>query len=198
MNNQMFRRTVVTGVLLAVVMLLQAALPEQAFAGENVPVKTDISVTYIVNGNAESAGGDVFTLTADEPGTPMPGGKAGGSKSITIGKEGTYSFGEICYDRPDVYWYTITRDATEKKGVKKDDSVYRAKVIALNDGHGYVLVYKKGNKEKEELVYTDQTAPETGDGNRLLIYSAMALAAAAVLAVLATVRRNNERKGDAE
>ena len=198
MNNQMFRRTVVTGLLLAVVLLLQAALPEHVFAGENVPVKTDISVTYIVNGNAESADGDVFTLTADDPGTPMPGGKVGGSKSITVSKEGTYSFGEISYDRPDVYWYTVTRDVTEKKGVKKDDSVYRAKVIALNDGQGYVLVYKKGREEKQELVYTDQTAPETGDENSLFIYSVMALAAAAVLTLFAAVRRKNEKKGGVE
>ena len=36
----------------------------------------------------------------------------------------------------------------DKKGVVKDTSIYRAKVIALNDGHGYVLVYKNGSDEK--------------------------------------------------
>ena len=84
----------------------------------------------------------------------------------------------------------ITRDVKEKKGVTKDDSVYRAKVIALNDGHGYVLVYREGSDEKQELVYKDRVAPDTGDSAEFVAYAVVLAAAACALAVLAAVRRS--------
>lgn len=177
-------------VLLVPGLMLILAAPATAFARENIPVSIDIPVTYIVSGNDRMAGGDTFTLTPDDPAAPMPPESEGGKKSIKISGEGTYSFGEIYYDRPEIWWYTITRDVTEKKGVTKDDSVYRAKVIALNDGHGYVLVYREGSDEKQELVYKDRVAPDTGDSAEFVAYAVVLAAAACALAVLAAVRRS--------
>lgn len=177
-------------VLLVPGLMLILAAPATAFARENIPVSIDIPVTYIVSGNDKMAGGDTFTLTPDDPAAPMPPESEGGKKSIKISGEGTYSFGEIYYDRPEIWWYTITRDVTEKKGVTKDDSVYRAKVIALNDGHGYVLVYREGSDEKQELVYKDRVAPDTGDSAEFVAYAVVLAAAACALAVLAAVRRS--------
>ena len=171
-------------------LMLILAAPATAFARENIPVSIDIPVTYIVSGNDRAAGGDTFTLTPDDPAAPMPPESEGGRKSIKISGEGIYSFGEIYYDRPEIWWYTITRDVTEKKGVTKDDSVYRAKVIALNDGHGYVLVYREGSDEKQELVYKDRVAPDTGDSAEFVAYAVVLAAAACALAVLAAVRRS--------
>lgn len=181
-------------VLIAVMMLLAALAAPAAFAAENIPVTIEIPITYIVNGNDETAGGDEFTLTADDPDAPMPEGSAGGKKTINIKKEGSYSFGNIYYDRPEVWWYTVSRSLTEKKGVMKDDSVYRVKVIALNDGHGYVLAYLEGSNEKHELVYTDRVAPETGDYSMLMIYAGLAAVAAAALTLLVSVRAINRRR----
>ena len=124
----------------------------------------------------------------------MPGGTEDGKKTITLRDEGTYSFGDIHYDEPGVHWYTITRELTKKKGVTKDGSVYRAKVVALNDGHGYVLVYKEGSDEKSELTYVDRVAPETGDTGRVLICGIMMFSAAALLAVFAVFRIKNKRR----
>jgi hypothetical protein len=177
-------------VLLVPGLMLILAAPATAFARENIPVSIDIPVTYIVSGNDKTAGGDTFTLTPDDPAAPMPPESEGGKKSIKISGEGTYSFGEIYYDRPEIWWYTITRDVKEKKGVTKDDSVYRAKVIALNDGHGYVLVYREGSDEKQELVYKDRVAPDTGDSAEFVAYAVVLAAAACALAVLAAVRRS--------
>lgn len=195
MNNQMHGKAIMAGIMLAMLLLFSAVPPATVFAGSNVPVKLDITVTYIVEGNEETAGGDSFMLTADEPDTPMPEGTIDGKKEITIRDEGCYSFGDIVYERPDVYWYTITRDVTEKKGVVKDDSIYRAKVITLNDGHGYVLVYREGSEEKHELVYKDRVAPATGDHNSLIFYSGIAFAAAAAFTFLTAARRR-DKKGD--
>ncbi len=194
MNNQKYRNTIAVLMMSAALMTLAAVLPLRTFASENIPVVTDISVTYIVNGNVKKAGGDVFTLTADDPQSPMPEGSIDGKKEITIRDEGSYSFGDILYERPDVHWYTITRNIEKKKGAVKDDSVFRVKVIAQNDGNGYVLVYRDGSDEKDELVYKDRVAPDTGEDNSLMIYSIMGAAAAAALAVYAAFARKSKRK----
>jgi len=196
MKTLKYRITSMVMVLLAAVLLSFAAMPMHAFASANRPVNIDIPIKYAVNGNAGTAGGDTFTLAPDDPGSPMPDGSFGGSKTVTIDDEGDYSFGCIHFDRPEVCWYTITRNIEEQAGVKKDDSVYRAKVIALNDGRGYVLVYKKGSDEKQELVYTDQVAPATGDTNEMHIFMFLLLASAASLAVIAAVRGGHRKTKD--
>ena len=181
-------KSMLAGLLLPVFVIISAA-PLTAFARENIPVSIDIPLTYIVSGNDRTAGGDTVTLTPDDPAAPMPPESEGGKKTITLKKEGTYSFGEIYYDRPEIWWYTVTRDVREKKGVKKDDTVYRVKVIALNDGHGYVLVYRDGSDKKQELVYRDKVAPATGDRSEILTYAAMLACAVCALLVLVVVRR---------
>ena len=195
MNNQKKKKATATGVLLAALMSVSILLPVPVFAGGNVPVTVDIKVTYTVDGNAETAAGDRFTLAADDHGAPMPEGAVDGRKTITIPDEGSFSFGDIRFERPDVFWYTITREVSGKKGVVKDGSEYRAKVIALNDGRGYVLVYKKGSSEKQELVYRDRTTPATGEDNSIIIYSVTAAAAAAGLAVFAGTKKRSRKKG---
>ena len=170
MKDQKFKITAAAALLLAALIFFTSGAAAGVFAGTNIPVTVDITVTYTVEGNAETAGGDRVTLTADDPSSPMPGGTEDGKKTITLRDEGTYSFGDIHYDEPGVHWYTITRELTKKKGVTKDGSVYRAKVVALNDGHGYVLVYKEGSDEKSELTYVDRVAPETGDTGRTAVY----------------------------
>lgn len=179
--------------MMATIVLASAAVPSAVFASENVPVTVEIPITYIVHGNDKTAGGDTFVLTADDPEAPMPEGSEDGKLAIDISREGTYSFGEITYERPDVWWYTISRETTKKKGVTKDDSVYRAKVIALNDGHGYVLVYKDGSEKKHELVYEDRVSPDTGDTSRILFYGLGCAASAAALLLIAIIRR--KRRG---
>ena len=194
MKDHIFKTRAIAAAFLAALMLFTSFVPDKVFAGSNIPVIVDIPVTYIVNGNAEIAGGDMVTLTADDPSSPMPGGTEAGKKTITIKNEGTYSFGDIRFDKPGVHWYTIKRDLTKKKGVTKDGSVYKAKVIALNDGHGYVLVYKEGSDEKSELVYEDKVAPATGDVNKVLGYLVILIASAASLAVLAVFRVITKRR----
>lgn len=194
MKDQRFKITAAAALLLAALIFFTSGAPAGVFAGTNIPVTVDITVTYTVEGNAETAGGDRVTLTADDPSSPMPGGTEDGKKTITLRDEGTYSFGDIHYDEPGVHWYTITRELTKKKGVTKDGSVYRAKVVALNDGHGYVLVYKEGSDEKSELTYVDRVAPETGDTGRTAVYCILLLSAAAALAASAVIRIRNKRR----
>ena len=179
---------ILAGLLMPLNILICAVFPLIAFASENVPVTIDIPLTYIVRGNDKEAGGDCVTLTPDDPAAPMPADSSGGKKTIKISGEGSYSFGQIYYDRPEVWWYTITREVTQKKGVTKDDTVYKAKVIALNDGHGYVLVFREGSDEKQELIYEDRVAPDTGDTSDIASYAVIMAAAACALIIFAVIR----------
>ena len=185
------RKAAIMGMLLSVFMIITAAAP--VFASKNVPVTIEIPITYEVKGNDRVAGGDWFVLTPDDPEAPMPEDAEDGEKRIRIKREGTYSFGEIYYDRPEVWWYTVTRETTKKKGVTKDTSEFRVKVIALNDGHGYVLVYQDDEDEKTELVYVDSVAPATGDTN-MVIYLGTAFAAAAVVLLFISLRKRERRE----
>ena len=194
MKDHYYKTTAAAAVLLAILMLLASYMPAGVFADSNIPVTVGITVTYIVAGNPDVAGGDTVTLTADDPSSPMPGGAEEGKKTITISNEGTYSFGDIHFEKPGVHWYTITRNLTWKKGVAKDSSVYKAKVIALNDGHGYVLVFKSGSDEKTEAVYSDRVAPATGDTGWMMLYCGTTITTAAALAVLAALRSKHRGK----
>ena len=189
MKKQKYRIAAAAGAVISALLIASASLPACVFAEENIPVTVDVNITYIVEGNVNTAGGDSFTLTADDPQAPMPEGSAGGKKTITIRDEGSFSFGSIYYDRPEIWWYTITRETTKKKGVTKDDTTYRVKVIALNDGHGYVLAYRDDSDDKAEIIYTDRVAPATGDTNTLVYPAAVFAAAAAALLLTAIMRR---------
>jgi len=190
----------VMGILVTAFVFAGAAVPSAAFASENVPVTVGIPITYIVHGNDEKAGGDTFVLTADDPEAPMPEGSEQGRLTLDISREGTYSFGEISYDRPEVWWYTVSRETSGKKGVSKDDAVFRVKVIALNDGHGYVLVYRDGSEKKVELVYEDRVAPETGDASMLICWGAGFAASGSILVLVlrAYIKKRRQAKEDAE
>jgi len=180
---------------IAITMALMAvmALSSTVFAGVNIPVDIDIPITYIVHGNDRVAGGDTFILTPDDPEAPMPEDAVDGEASIKITREGNYSFGTIHYDRPEVWWYTVSRDVTKKKGVMKDNTVFRVKVIALYDGHGYINVFAKGSDKKCELVYIDKVSPKTGDNNTL-IYAGTAFAALAVILGFVAIKKRGNKK----
>ena len=195
MNDHIYKRRT-AGALLAVLAACVMLLPAKVLAAGNIPAKVDIGFTYTVKGDAQRAGNDSFTLTAEDPLSPMPPESADGKKTIKVDGEGSYSFGAITYLKPGIHWYTISRELTESKGVKKDDTVYRVKVTALNDGHGYVSVYRDGSDEKTEPEYTDTTTPETGDGEELMLMLGLTGASAAALAAFAAtfIRR---RKGGA-
>lgn len=198
MKGKVIRRA--AAALLSAIVLLTPLLPARVFAGTNIPVTVEINVTYIVDGNAEIAGGDSFTVTADDPLSPMPDGTEAGKKTIRISREGSVSFGDIRYEKPGIHWYTVKREMTEKKGVVKDGSVYKVKVIALNDGHGYVLAFKEGSDKKQELIYRDRVAPDTGDTGLMALYAALAVTAAAALTAYAAVRviKRREVKNEAD
>ena len=123
---------------LAVLAVLASFMPVRVSAAASVPVTVDIAVTYIVEGNADIAGGDIVTLEADDPSSPMPGGTKDGKKTITIGDEGTYSFGDIHYEKPDGHGYVLVfREGSDEK----TELVYTDRVAPATGDAGQLLLY---------------------------------------------------------
>lgn len=133
----------------------------------NMPYTVSVPIEYAVKGVIPDAGGDTFMLTPSGSGEPMPDGSDRNVSRIRIKKPGKYSFDEIVIRKPGVYEYSIRRNVTEKKGVRKDDSVFRVKIVAENTGEAHVVTYISGSEKKSPVVYTDRVSvfgtPKTGD-----------------------------------
>ena len=60
----------------------------------------------------------------------------------------------ITYVRPDVYDYTL------------DDGgggIYHIRIIAMNDGHGSLIITREGEEGKTELVIQEELQPQPGE-----------------------------------
>lgn len=151
--------------LAAVLLVLFTALvtPVQVcLAGENVPVTVEIPVRFAIEGASAS-----ICLSADDPEAPMPAGSRSGRKELTVRGCGETTFGEISYERPDVYHYTVRQIAA--CGACRDESVYHVRVIAESSGEGTLVITKEGREGKCEIAFGAAssalrgTSPATGD-----------------------------------
>ena len=187
------RRLPLAVMILSLIMILSAtatsfADTENASSSDassetgNPVVTVDIPLKYVIK-NERALTGDVtckFTLKAATESTPMPDGKTGGEKTITMTKSGNTHFGEINYTVPDVYAYTVVRSSTSSvKGLQKDNAEYNVLVCALNNGEGSIIIKKTNEEGKSDLVYADtfkkKTVSSVGTGdlkNPLFILSA--------------------------
>lgn len=176
------------------------ALPEPITANE--PVTISIPLKYEIE-NEKSIKDKIsttFTLTAVNENNPMPDGKIGGSKTVTMNGSGTIDFGEITYITPDAYTYTVTRSSTGIKYLTEDNTEYEITVCALSTGEGNVIVKIKGEDEKSELLYKDiydAPAAKTGDEQNLLHYlNFFFISAALLLMMFAGNMKKNDRIDD--
>ena len=76
-----------------------------------------------------------FVLKALDPSNPMPIGSTGSQKTMSIRGAGSVEFGDITFDKPGVYEYTISEQNTGEDGYTYDTNVYRVKyVVEQKDG----------------------------------------------------------------
>ena len=131
----------------------------------NMPVTAEICLERIVEGDAAKAGEDAFVLKAEDPSEPMPEGSEEGAKTITVRGAGTRSFGEITFQKPDVYLYSVSRVRNDRSNVRKDYEEYTVKAAVLNSGE-VSLITMKSNGKKSAITYRDAvggSAVKTGD-----------------------------------
>ena len=110
----------------------------------------------VENNEQLKTGRHTFVLTATD-GAPMPEGSKNGVKEVTISSGEKFSFGDIVYEEPGTFEYTVSRKLIKSKELIEDDSVYKAKVTVSGDGTCVIVFDKIGTSGKpNKIEYVDQ------------------------------------------
>ena len=97
-------------------------------------VETEIRGEKRVDVAAAPQAGFTFVLTALDADAPMPGGRSGGTASISRTGPGNFSFGSIRFTDPGVYRYKVTETAGNALGYVYDKSEYVVEVTVTEQG----------------------------------------------------------------
>lgn len=187
--------------LLLLTLMMFAVTATTSFAIGNEIVTVNIPLKYVIK-NAGKDSGKVkttFTLEAKDDYTPMPEGANGRTKSVTMKGSGLTSFGDITYDVPDVYQYTVTKTTENVKNLKdfkEDRAKFTVDVCVLSDGTAHMIIKKVGEDGKSELIYDDsfeRNAAKTGDEQNLFGYMSIFFAAMAALIVMLAIKERRDR-----
>ena len=176
----MHRKLMLT-LILAIV--FTAAIPAACFAditgdnGKVLPsVTVNIPVSHVIEGG-RYRGSDrfSFTLHPESADNPMPEGTEDLYRTVTIRRGGDIDFGDIVFDYPGVYYYTVSRKSEKHERIKEDRSVFKVMIAAFNDGTSEMTVQKVGTSDRpevyepegkeDEILFTDKynAPPKTGD-----------------------------------
>lgn len=107
------------------------------------PVKNGLSAKKVLEGR-NWADGDTFTvqLTADD-GVPMPGGAKSKVATVELTNDQPATFGDITYNKPGTYTYTISEDIpgsnARADGISYSAAVYTA-TVKVDDNRAGALV----------------------------------------------------------
>ncbi|MBR0373842.1 MAG: hypothetical protein IJH91_04885 [Mogibacterium sp.] len=185
------------GVILAI-----DALTMRVWATSLPTVTVTIPVEHLTRGDEWNRTA-TFVLVARDVGTPMPEGSVDGRKTVTVRGNGMADFGEIRYDYPDVYYYTVFREPADMTGLTEDNAVYDVMVAAFNDGTAKLVIYEKGTDSKaERILYEDvyrdpaaeRQAPDTGDETTLPKRYAIAFVSAGTLLIVLWRKKKGEQE----
>ena len=152
--------------------------------------KGEIKVQKILEGR-KWTDDDEFEFTLSAPaGTPMPE-----EDTITITKDDkdqTVSFGEIVFDEPGKYTYTVKETKGDIKGVTYDTKKHKVTIEVVDDGKGN-LVAKDGTKliQTVKITNTAHKGVKTGDDSNVILYSTTMLGSILAFLFMAIRRRRN-------
>lgn len=147
-----------------------------------------------------------FTLTAADATTPMPDGKTGGSVTASREGAGTASFGQIEFDRPGTYSYTVSEVQGTADGYGYDTTSYTMAVVVEAGENGVLTIsssYVGPSGPTDAMVFTNRyTAPRllgflptTGDATFWTLTALLGLAmAGAIIVVIALLYRRRRNK----
>lgn len=211
--------TIAVTVALTAAVCAALAVTENAYAdmtGENGKTirsaVVNIPVRHRITGDKYD-GEDTFEflLTAQDDKCPMPEGSSGRVRIAKVTGAGDPDFGDMVFEYPDEYHYTVSRQDKKYSNLDTDNSVYSVMIAKFNDGTTEMIIWNERGEKVEEICYTDQyrapaaparRTPKTGDEalrTKLVIYSFIALGAAVCLVALAAAewlrRRSGREKG---
>lgn len=126
------------------------------------PAKADPPVTKAIEGDVPKGKMPTFefTIAPDNAANPMPKDKDGNDVStVTLTGAGSTEFGEITFNAPGTYTYTVKETQNAGAGWKYDDSEYKLTYEVTDNGEGVLTaagpVIKKGDEAVESDTFTN-------------------------------------------
>lgn len=101
-------------------------------------VPANFNLTKVLEGKDWDGDEFTFTLTPQTDGAPMPTGttKTVSDPTEPDGKTAVFDFGDITYDAPGTYVYTVTEDAGNNAGIEYSSNVAIITVTVSDNGDG--------------------------------------------------------------
>lgn len=174
--------------------------------GKSIPsVVASIPVKHEITGD-KYTGNDQFTfvLTAEDEKSPMPEGSTGKTKAVTVTGAASPDFGDITFEYPDAYYYTITRQPRVHKDITEGKESYRVMIAKFNDGKYVMVTWNNGGHKADEIKFVDtykappveneKVHPKTGEPVDPVYYFGALLVTAMFGSIL--IRRNKKKEGE--
>lgn len=193
-----FLRSAVAGFL-----FLMLFLSASSFAFCDSFLSVSIQGRYEFSGNNKNAPNGTFILSSVDS-SPMPEDSSDGLKVISASAGSVFSFGEISFERPGIYEYTVMRSDKKRKGINIDESVFNVRIDVLSDGSSLITYEKNGEEGKsDEICYTDRYEEplfpvKTGDDtfvNGYILSLSMALTGFIVCLIIVIKQNNSQTDG---
>lgn len=173
---------------IAVVLMIISVFSTQVFA----MAETSAEIPFVVK-NFNST---VVIQTTDDD-APMP--------DITAYSHATEGVFKITYSEPETYHYRVFQIEGADNAVIYDKTVYNVIVSVLtnDDGELYTVVtisVDDSNEKRDSVIFENKTEdeditgtpPETGDNNKIILWSSIVcLSAAGIIIVILAKRRNH-------
>ena len=161
-----------------------------------VPTSIELQATKSINNWGKTKSFEFVLASVD--GAPMPEGAADGRKAVNVTPDSkTAKFGEISYDAPGTYEYTITETKGDVANITYDTTPHKVVVTVADNGDGTLSATAaydgKGSLTiKNTYVEGGKRSPKTGD-NLLVVAGVIAAVTLASLGLLAYAKRRKGR-----
>ena len=154
----------------------QTALVNADMTGENgkaIPsARFNIPVRHSIAGD-EYKGNDSFEfiLAAADDNCPMPEGSENRIKRVTVRGDEDPDFGDIVFEYPDAYYYSVSRCGSDYDNLEQDTEMYKLMIIKFNDRTVQMVAWNSSGEKVSEITYIDEytaprnSSPKTGDDN---------------------------------
>jgi len=146
--------------------LFSLVFPQAARAASN---DVTLAVEQVFTKPDESAAADTFTytMTAQQPGSPMPAGSSGDTCTFTISGTDTVNIGPVTYSTNGTYRYEIKQTVVSvQTGCTYDRQVYTVEVYAVNAAGGLqadMVVYNEQGLKVSAITFENSYEPLASD-----------------------------------